>query len=333
MINTNQNLLFIATVLALCVISFVHVFLFPLYGINPKPGVTKTFADFEQSLCNFNIKHKKLWRREHCPQDGIVTVIQGGRLGNQLWEYASVWALARRTGLEPYVPRCIRHRLDQVFESLTLPTLDEIAHCPINADAFVNSLEMWNYTNQSILLPRYTTLPELVLTWVQDLFQEFTFRRKLRDKSYQVLKTAALRSPTNDSIVYVGVHVRRTDYLVYLPRKYKTVIAEPKYFYMAMDYYERKYACVIFIVVSDDPVWCLKYLGRKRNVYVASKHSLSTPGQDLAIMAACNHTIIDYGTFGLWGAILAGGETVLYNISHHLGTRVAELLPNWHVIT
>lgn len=336
MINTHQNLLFIATVLALCVISFVHIFLFPLYGINPKPGLTRTFAEFEQSLCTSNLKHKKLWRRQRCPQDGIVTVMQGGRLGNQLWEYASVWAVARRTGLEPYVPRCIHSRLDQVFESLTLPTLDELAHCPVNLNSFVNTLEMWNYTNQSILLPRYASLPEVVLTWVQDLFQEFTFRKKLRDKSLQVLRTAGKltnNSLSNETALYVGVHVRRTDYLGYLWRKHNAVLAEPKYFFTAMEYFEKKYPSVVFIVISDDPAWCIQHLGKKKNVFVAGKNSLSTPGQDLAIMAACNHTIIDYGTFGVWGALLAGGETVLYNISHHLTTRVAELLPNWHVIT
>ncbi len=29
-------------------------------------------------------------------------------------------------------------------------------------------------------------------------------------------------------------------------------------------------------------------------------------GNDLATLAACNHTILTYGTFGIWGALLAG---------------------------
>ena len=31
-------------------------------------------------------------------------------------------------------------------------------------------------------------------------------------------------------------------------------------------------------------------------------------GEDLALLAACNHSIISYGTFGMWAAFLAGGE-------------------------
>ena len=34
-------------------------------------------------------------------------------------------------------------------------------------------------------------------------------------------------------------------------------------------------------------------------------------GVDLAILSRCNHTILDYGTFGLWAALLAGGRIIL----------------------
>jgi hypothetical protein len=85
MLSTNHNILFKATILALCVISFVHIFLFPLYDMDAGRNPSKTFTDFEQSLCTSNIKHKKSWKRANCPQYGIVTIMQGGRLGNQMW--------------------------------------------------------------------------------------------------------------------------------------------------------------------------------------------------------------------------------------------------------
>ena len=34
-------------------------------------------------------------------------------------------------------------------------------------------------------------------------------------------------------------------------------------------------------------------------------------GADLAILSMCNHSIVDYGTFGLWAGLLAGGKIVL----------------------
>lgn len=329
MINTNQNLLFIATILALCVISFVHIFLFPLYDINARHISTRTFADFEQSLCTSNIKHRKVWRKLYCPQYGIVTIVQGGRLGNQMWEYASVWAVARRTGLEPYVPRCIRLKLEQVFESLSVPSFEEISHCPVDLSVFVKSLDSWNYTNQSIVLPRYFIQPDLVLTWVQDIIQEFTIKKKLLDRSQQILHLA---KRGRDYKVFVGVHIRRTDYIGYLRRKHAVPPASVDFYTAGMRYFEEKYEKVVFVVVSDDPLWCQKNFGKRGNVYVTSKLHPNSPALDLAILASCNHSLFDYGTFGEWGAILAGGETIFYNLSHHSSARVGQLLPNWRTI-
>ena len=34
-------------------------------------------------------------------------------------------------------------------------------------------------------------------------------------------------------------------------------------------------------------------------------------GVDLAVLAQCNHTILDYGTFGLFAALFAGGRIIL----------------------
>ena len=34
-------------------------------------------------------------------------------------------------------------------------------------------------------------------------------------------------------------------------------------------------------------------------------------GVDLAVLSLCHHTVLDYGTFGLWGALLAGGRIVV----------------------
>ncbi|XP_060526483.1 galactoside 2-alpha-L-fucosyltransferase Sec1-like [Cylas formicarius] len=331
MLTTNNNLLFKATVLALCVISFVHVFLFPLYDVESARGTAKTYADFEQSLCMNNIKRRKVWRLSRCPQYGIVTIMQGGRLGNQMWEYASVWAVARRTGLEPYVPRCIRLKLDQIFEQLTVPAFEEIAHCPVEIGAFVKSIEAWTFTNQSIILPRYSIQPELVLTWVQDIVREFTLRRKLRDKSQQVLR-GFVKNSAHVNHTFVGVHVRRTDYIGYLMRKHNARPADITFYLNAMKYFEAKYTNVTFVFVSDDPAWCARKFAHKANVFVASNRHKNTPALDLAILAACNHSIYDYGTFGEWGAILTGGETVYYNLTHHSSAKIGEIMKNWHAL-
>ncbi len=100
---------------------------------------------------------------------------------------------ARRTGLEPYVPRCIRRVLDEVFEDLSVPPLGYVAHCPANWAGVIKAPEYWAYTNQSILLPKFAVLPELVLSWADDIRLEFKFKRKLAETSQRVLQMAAGR--------------------------------------------------------------------------------------------------------------------------------------------
>ncbi|TRY62023.1 hypothetical protein TCAL_17177 [Tigriopus californicus] len=101
---------------------------------------------------------------------------------------------------------------------------------------------------------------------------------------------------------------------------------------------------MVFVVASDDPQWCKTQFGTMPNKTVifaneAFKDNLGFDRKylDMAIMSKCNHSIFDYGTFGFWGAYLAGGHTIL---AHHIGTgknpevenvRQAEL-PNWHFI-
>lgn len=329
MLNSNNHLLFKGIILALCIISCVHIFLTPLYEVNSERLLGKTFQDLERSLCSSNIKRKKITGRIHnCPQYGIVTVVQGGRLGNQMWEYAAVWALARRTGLEPYIPRCIKVKLDQAFSSLSVPTFEEIAHCPFEPEHFVKSLDEWNFTNQSIILPRFSLQPELVLNWHQDIRQEFTFRKSLIQKSQKVLRIASKNSTKKN--VFVGLHIRRTDYFNYILKRFAAKPAHISFYMRAMKYFEEKYTSVIFIVTSDDPNWCIKHFSSKKNVYITGRSHPNTPALDLAILSSCNHSIFDYGTFGVWGAILAGGETIYYDLKQHVSAKIGEILPYWY---
>lgn len=91
-----------------------------------------------------------------------------------------------------------------------------------------------------------------------------------------------------------------------------------------MEYFKSRYTNCLFVYVSDDPFWCFKHFGHLPNVAVPAYNSSSTPEEDLVLLASCNHTIFDYGTYGEWAALLAGGETV-YNIR--------KLLPHWMKMT
>jgi hypothetical protein len=43
-------------------------------------------------------------------------------------------------------------------------------------------------------------------------------------------------------------------------------------------------------------------------------------GIDLALMMQANHSIMSYGTFGMWGALLAGGQVTVPNTHYYEGS-------------
>ena len=55
--------------------------------------------------------------------------------------------------------------------------------------------------------------------------------------------------------------------------------------------------------------------GKTKKVLTTAPHCIQkgsiSYGVDLAILSQCNHTILDYGTFGLWAALFAGGRIIL----------------------
>lgn len=164
MSHAQQHVLASAIVLALLVVFGIHVFLFPMYDTSSPPARHTKISAYEQALCRTTLKTSNVrapapeWRNNPCPKYGIVSAVQGGRLGNQIWEYASVWATARRTGLEPFMPRCILKTLEEHFENLSIPPLSYIGRCTLDVGQVVNSLSQWNSTEQNIIIPRLALL-------------------------------------------------------------------------------------------------------------------------------------------------------------------------------
>jgi len=84
---------------------------------------------------------------------------------------------------------------------------------------------------------------------------------------------------------------------------------------------------LIFLIVSDDVKWCKKHLLGSKDVKIASK----SPEHDLALLSFSNHTIIDYGTFGYWGASMAGGHTISLNVDQNFNKLMTTINKKWHV--
>jgi len=124
-----------------------------IYTLPPHPH--NQTLEYESTLCsstNITIKpppHNNI----HCPQKPVVTVHQLGRLGNQMYEYISVWAIAKKIGLEPYVPSCMIEELGKIFQNLTVPPLSYLAYCNIQKYPVHVQADIIDHFRESMLLP------------------------------------------------------------------------------------------------------------------------------------------------------------------------------------
>lgn len=109
-----------------------------------------------------------------------------------------------------------------------------------------------------------------------------------------------------------------------------------------MTYFKMKYhGNVIFILFSIDYDWIKDYsvlLRKQFNVSVNPNRDDRV--SDLVMMANCNHSIINYGTFGATAAYFAQGTTFVYDLDLPLDHRgatvamgIARILNNWYVLS
>lgn len=206
--------------------------------------------------------------------------------------------------------KTLQYKKDKFFDYSGIESDDKTTGQLINMGDFPNQIKHY-----------HKHLPELR--------NIFTFRRKYQYYAQMHLlhakeKIKSDKKKKSFEPVFVGVHVRRTDYANHLEVLYQVDQVDEAYFTRAMDFYQSKYNnSAIFIFVSDDMEWVrdtfqnrpdVALLGNEKVLPNDVKHPFSFSedvGEDLALLANCNHTIMSFGTFGLWGAMLAGGNVVL----------------------
>lgn len=69
---------------------------------------------------------------------GLLTARTGGRLGNQLSQYANLFLLSNQTGFKPVLPKVVKDSLTRrLFKNLSLPTRRQYKYAS-------NNLTLWS---------------------------------------------------------------------------------------------------------------------------------------------------------------------------------------------
>ncbi|XP_063593173.1 galactoside alpha-(1,2)-fucosyltransferase 1-like [Penaeus indicus] len=165
------------------------------------------------------IRYNSTWHGYTKP---IIVFKPLGRLGNVMGVYASVWAVARAYDANVFMESEVEEILRPVFPRLSMSTL------PVK---FVGG--SWVYLvrggpdltdyrplqeaaaglrgDRTFMVDEYPFEMQIFNAYREDILKEFTFSLSLQSQAQQFL-----RSVTNSSRNFVGVHVRRTDYPAFL---------------------------------------------------------------------------------------------------------------------
>ncbi|XP_064472902.1 galactoside alpha-(1,2)-fucosyltransferase 2-like [Ornithodoros turicata] len=240
-----------------------------------------------------------------------MTVRTNDRLESQMGAYAVLYGLAKLNGYEPYIRKDMYRILSPLFR-LTLPIMDQTIENITWTDFSVNEWMSDSYLN---IAPQFVQLRVYFCSWTffhqyrSEILRDFSFHDHVKRRSWSTL--AKLKGSRKDP-TYIGVHVRRGDYVT--ANIDHGLRADKPYLDKAMTYFRVKYHEPVFVVASDGVAWCRENIDATRgDVYFAEEFNESSPGYDLALLAHCNHTIMTTGIFGFWAAYLAGGETIYFH--------------------
>lgn len=265
------------------------------------------------------------WHNSH-----NVTMHFVGGLGNQMFQYASLFGIAKANGLKPLVDGK-RNKLVGAFSKLHGVETDEeelkkiqtglgyLIYRERKSNAFENRAFSLNFMKNIQLVGFFQSWRyfDHVRSQVKQQMSSFKPRiaKKVNDFLASILSSHAMLGEDQTGIKFVGIHVRRGDFLEKSNVEKGYGVADSYFYKRAMQFFLQKFKNVVFVVCSDDRVWSEERIrsSGQGSLVVHSKFSNFTdPAYDLKLLASCNHTIFSGSTFGWWGAWLSGG-LVVYN--------------------
>uniref|UniRef100_A0A8C8X5B2 L-Fucosyltransferase n=1 Tax=Panthera leo TaxID=9689 RepID=A0A8C8X5B2_PANLE len=234
------------------------------------------------------------------PRGGMFTINAQGRLGNQMGEYATLYALAKMNGRPAFIPAEMHSTLAPIFR-ISLPVLHHAAAGRIPWRNY--PLNDWMEDRHRHIPGEYVRLTGYPCSWTfyhhvrDEIRREFTLHDHVREEAQAFLRR--LRVGGRRPGTFVGVHVRRGDYVHVMPRVWKGVVADRGYLERALGWFRNGMA------------WCRENIDASRGDVVLAGNGLQgSPAKDFALLTQCNHSVITVGTFGIWAAYLAGGDTI-----------------------
>ena len=230
-----------------------------------------------------------------------------GRLGNQMFQYASLRGIAKNNGYNWMIPppaedsskfdEWKHHQLFNCFEMTNLQNLNvqytDGERPTVQEKDFTFDEELFNNCPKWVDICGFLQSEKYFKNIEEEIRKDFRFREDYLIPSKEMI--SGVDKP-------VALHIRRTDYLDL-----------DHHNSLGLDYYEEGLSKFddnrTVIIFSDDPAWC------KDQKLFDSDRFLVAEGNsqyiDMCLMTLCVGHIIANSSFSWWGAWLAKTEKVI----------------------
>ena len=277
--------------------------LVPMY----KMRMCKTPLKFHEITCSAKESDKLLQSDMVLPNSDktisryVIHKPIGGRIGNLMFQTASTFGIAATLGYKTYIDES--HPLLQYFEMSPSTRMNLTNKVVLTEEECMDSA--WRCRKE--IYSHNVTVQGWLQSWkyfhhiASTIRKQFTFKSLHKEPARKFLDSSRFKSRT-----VIGIHVRRGDFGNDYFTQCGYAMASPVYFQTAMEMFRAEFNNAIFVVVSDSIEWCKKNIIANDIIY----SELDDPINDMALMSMCDHMIVSGGTFGFWGAWLAGGKVI-----------------------
>ena len=226
-----------------------------------------------------------------------------GRLCNQMFQYAALKGIARKTGVDC----CIPHYTDAVddgignmlrtelFDSFDLDVKVELlnnGHAPVvNERHFHFDEELFKMCPDHVDLRGYFQTEKYFKHIEKEIRSDFTFKDEILNPCKEMIES--VENP-------IALHVRRGDYIKNAENHFNLPI---EYYDAALGKFDDDRNVIVF---SDDPLWC-----HDEGIFVDDRFIISENEDnrvDLCLMSLCDDFIIANSSYSWWGAWLSANK-------------------------
>ena len=259
------------------------------------------------NVSSLKMKELRSQKAKYMKQLSISPV---GGLGNHMFQYAALLGIALVNQQRPIFLN--RELLSSVFK---LPQPENATKCVLDQTLVINEAQAGKYFEPVENIATQLKSVKKKCAHLGGFYQSWKYFHKIETevRNHFTLRDEVLNKTEhhlNGTNIFtrVGVHIRRGDYLWNYNVAKGFTIADRAYLERAVEYFNKKYKNVLYVVCSDDMQWSMRNFPSRNALFIVS----GDRAVDFGVLSRCDHTIMTVGSFGWWAAWLVNGTTVYF---------------------